>query len=174
MQQEVASLTLGKLIIDTGPLWDFLLMRCVRELGWQSVVSMLRANKQHTFNTDLYERKVTGFLSAHKPIYTTPGVIAEINGDANDFKGKKSTFWTLARNELLQLGIDDKFIKFAEIQSQRIIDLGYVDASLIEIAIKEYSYKCTILTDDDGLLKKCKSANIHTICTYEIIYSAES
>jgi len=122
-------------IVDTGPLFDFLLWRFSELVNVPALLSNLRYLK-----TDIYRRSLEWYFSVAKPITTCPQVIAEIHQHAERMHGiHLGDFWRHAQKELSSLGLSETLVKLLEMDSDTLSLLGPTDTAFLHIAILKLS-----------------------------------
>lgn len=151
-------------IIDTGPLLDFLFIRCNEELGWKHLSGAIQFLKSHR-----QIKRFEDFLKTKKPILTTPGVIAEIQSGSRREKCDQPRFWRFARNELLNIGIQEDIIRLAEMIEGDVISFGPVDASLLKLLKEKLSHGGFLVTSDESLWRRCHESLLRVKWLQEII-----
>lgn len=163
-------MTAETFILDTGPLFDFLLLRFSEEASRER----LREDLEY-LKTDLYRRHFKEFMMRQKPFLTTPGVIAEIQGLSRRLPSltrvDEGSFWTLARKEFRELGIDEEIIRLGEMQEEDLANYGPVDASLLELARRKQGEhrRVAVLIGDERLWHRCQKQQIPVRWIHEIL-----
>ncbi|MEW6095620.1 MAG: hypothetical protein AB1567_03720 [bacterium] len=152
-----------KIIMDTGPLLDFLLASCFKTFPIKHL--------QYIKNERQY-KNLRDYIFSTESILLTPYVIAEMNYHVRKIKNKEiiSKFWRLALEFLSDDKFQEEIIKIIEINLQELLEWGITDASLIILGEKT---NLSILTGDSSLwgyyrAKGRSSVFINEITEYKI------
>jgi len=144
-------------IVDTGPLFDFLLWQFTERENLRQQDTILKLLR---YLKDNRSRNATmWYLRVSKPIMTCPEVIAEIHGQLISYgelsNTKRGIFWKFAQEELRQLGIEEEMFKFIDMNSSILESCGPTDTAIYHLAIK-YIGKPVFTTDRElsGFLRK--------------------
>ena len=138
--------------LDTGPLLDFLLVRFRDGRGPNQLWKKVRYLTQ------------TASLAALDKIFrsavvrTTTGVFVEIDRHVRDVPlddGIMREFREYAQERFKTLGILEEGVALPELEPAALVQLGPVDASLIELARRHEEVELTILTMDEMLYTAC-------------------
>lgn len=140
------------LVVDTGPLGDFLLWRYCQTFGV----------KNHSIRFPCLGKplRIEGFvalLERCQVISTTPGVFAEIHRIAREKVGARQIgrFWSFAKDELTRINLDEFTAKILDTPVSSLKAVGPVDSALVEIARKNVRNRSAVLGDDRGLRRLC-------------------
>ena len=123
-----------KTLLDTGPLFDFLLYRCIEEYGWESKKSSL------VFIKNKKEKMLfLDYIMKIKPILIVPGVVVEVYSHAkrNFIKAYDlERFLFLVKKEILNLCNEDELVKLLDMPDNVFQKYGPVDCNIYLVAKK--------------------------------------
>ncbi len=156
-----------ELILDTGPLFDFLLLRFSEETGRVGL-----ENDLNYLKTDLDAQRFRGFVTGHQIVLTTPGVVAEIQRhQRRHLPGDQGRFWRLARGQFHELRIDEEAVRLGEMEEGDLSNQGPVDASLLQLARRRLGQyrRVAVLTADRPLWERCRNQQILACWIHEIL-----
>ncbi|MEW6685161.1 MAG: hypothetical protein AB1393_03015 [Candidatus Edwardsbacteria bacterium] len=152
-------------IVDTGPLFDFLIWEYAKHFTKLSLLSSTSCIKNET-----EWKAIQWYFGYAKPIFTSPGVIAEITGllkSRMKFSDIEiGSFWLFAKQPLIQLGLDEELIKFKDMEVHLIQQFFPTDTSLIKIA---QQHQLHIFTADGKLSSFCRKNNISVLEIHDIV-----
>lgn len=144
-----------KIVIDTGPLFDLLLLNYAEASGHPAAFS-----KELRYCDEKRKQAILkGFFSQVRCLLTTPGVLAEVHARINHphhiqklTRYQIETFWAETERYLRLRGLDERLVRFLDMDPPIVRRLGPIDVSLWELAKRE---KASILTADDDLYSEC-------------------
>lgn len=150
-------------IVDTGPLFDFLLWRFSDSLN-------IKTSRLRYLNTDLYKKSTHWYLTIAKP-KTCPEVIAEIHRHAlSSLKGRRlGEFWRFAQQELITLGLSEQLVTVAEMDSQTLSSLGPTDTALLQIASTAPDSSQPVMTEDTHLAGQCRKKQVKVLRITDVV-----
>lgn len=156
-------------IVDTGPLFDFLLWRFSESFKIPSLLSKLRY-----LNNESYRKSVSWYFRVAKPITTCPEVIAEVHRLAKEKlregeKVKLGHFWRFAQQELKELGLSEELVQLVQMDSDTLSSLGPTDTALLEIASSTPNLHQPILTEDGPLTGLCRKKQVRFLRIAEVL-----
>jgi rRNA-processing protein FCF1 len=109
------------------------------------------------------------FLDRYKPIYTSPHVIAEINGllkaRAKWKEPRLSAFWQFAQEELIKLVLKEHLIELVTMNREDLGEFGPTDDSILELAARTGR---AVITEDGALGGRLKRGQIRVLNRWEI------
>jgi len=145
-------------IVDTGPLWELVLYRAVKELRFVN----LERDLTHFVSREAYEN-CGSFLFSFRKKTTSASVVAELYGKIQDTQRKgRSQLWGLVYEEFRNMSMDEDVVRLLDMQSDFVAKYGPTDVSLIEIARQNVDQKPVILTLDSQLYTECMRAQIRS------------
>lgn len=149
-----------KPIVDTGPLFDFLLWRFSVDFKIQNLSSELRF-----LTNDPYKKSVQWYLGEAKPITTCPEVIAEIHRHAEQKLRQPhlGSFWKFAQQELTQLGLNEKLVELVQMNGDILSFLGPTDTALLQIADAAPNSSQRVFTEDGDLIGQCRKKGVSVL-----------
>jgi hypothetical protein len=151
-------------IVDTGPIWELVLYRAVKELSFAS----LGRDLKHFVSSEAYEN-CGSFLSSFKKRTTSAAVVAElylkIRGTQQNGHPQ---LWNLVYEEFRSMSMDEDVVKLLDMQADLVAKYGPTDVSLIEIARQNLDQKPVILTLDGRLRDACLKAQIRSDLLVEV------
>lgn len=150
-----------KIIVDTGPFFDFLLSEF-----WMHYYKRISYEKLRYTNTKISCEKLRNYFY-NTTLSTTPSVIVEI---AYLLRNKVSNrtivkFWEFVHNLLKNKNLDEKFISILNMSQEELAKFGPADASLVELA---RFTRMPIFTGDFPLYSYCKSRKIKALFISEL------
>jgi len=153
------------LILDTGPLWELVLYRCIDQLRFESLKpDLTHLRERHHYNS------LTQFVGSFRRRTTTPGVVAEISRRIrNTPKQGHPQFWRLVRTEFFQMRMDEELIKLLDMPLDLVAAFGAVDASVLKLGLLHSASHPCILTGDEALLRECQNHRLHAIHIREVV-----
>jgi len=142
------------LILDTGPIQEFVLFQAVDLYGFEG----LRPNLQCIFDRDSYIRWTKFIRSFHKKT-TSASVVAELNYwiRETDRTGHEK-LWHRVYEEFREMGMDEQVVKLLEMDIKLVAWLGPMDVSVLEIARRNGNLSPLVLTVDRDLHDECERA----------------
>lgn len=152
------------LVMDTGPIWELVLYRAVKELGFAS----LKRNLTHFVSSDAYDH-CGSFLSSHRKKITSASVVAQLHRfiRETDRPGQRQ-MWALVFEEFEKMDMDEDVVKLLDMDLDLITAHGPTDVSLIEIARRNLNQRPVILTLDRQLHAECRKAQISSALLIEV------
>lgn len=153
-------------IVDTGPLFDFLLWRFSDSFRVPSLLSQLR----YLIN-DPYKRSVQWYFTVSKPITTSPEVIAEIHLHAERKLNRPhlGRFWKFAQEQLRELGLSEKLVELLQMDGNILSSLGPTDTALLHIAAVSTHLNKPVFTEDAQLAGKCRERQVSVLRIAEVL-----
>lgn len=155
-------------IVDTGPLFDFLIWKFSETTRVKCLIEKLEYLK-----SDQLRRATQWYLGIAKPILICPGVIAEINGLARSSaelsNSQMGPFWTFSQEELRQLGIDEKMIKLVDMNPDVLKSYWPIDTAIFHLAQREENIGKPVFTEDKRLRNLCVQKEIKVLGVYEVL-----
>lgn len=153
-------------IVDTGPLFDFLLW----QFSVRSRISSLSSELRYLKN-DLYKRSVQWYLGEAKPITTCPEVIAEIHRHAEQKLRQPhlGSFWKFAQQELTELGLNEKLVELVQMNGDMLSSLGPTDTALLQIASAAPNSSQRVFTEDGDLIGQCRKKGVSVLRISDIL-----
>ena len=150
-------------IVNTDVLFDFLL--------WQFSVSFKMPTllfKLRYLTYDFYRESVQWYFTFAKPIITCLEVIAEIHGHAEGMlRGHKlGNFWSLAKEQLTELGLNEKLVELIQMDGDTLSSLGPTDTALLHLS---HQIRQPVLTEDGKLATKCRSWELPVLSVTDIL-----
>ena len=144
------------LIMDTGPIWELVLYRAVKELGFAN----LRRDLRYFVSLEAYEN-CGSFLSAFGKKTTSASVVAELYGRIRGTEQKgHPQLWELVYEEFRNMRMDEDIVRLLDMEPSLVAKCGPTDISLIEIARRYANQKPVILKLDGQLHAECTKAQI--------------
>lgn len=152
------------LVVDTGPIWELVLYRAVKVLGFAS----LERNLTHFVSSETYDH-CGSFLSSFRKKTTSASVVAQLYSfiRETDRAGQRH-IWAQVYEEFERMGMDEDVVKLLDMDADLIAKYGPTDVSLIEIARRNLSQKPVILTLDAPLHSECRKAGISARLLIEV------
>lgn len=132
----------NKVVVDTGPLYEFLLLRFIDRTGFESFKKYLSYVTSDAEKQDVLK---DCFLRFHN-ILTTPGVISEINAHiGKESKGPKlktyskefKNFWAQTIEYFIEKNVQEEIIRLIEQNQILTVNHGPVDTSIIDLALRQ-------------------------------------
>jgi hypothetical protein len=180
-------------VLDTGPLLDYLLLKCVdleaepaspgqdavlRKVVWKKVMRLKSPQGRVAF---------AHFLETAE-LLTVSGVLAEMNGHLQrinrDIRAEKQPgtslldpplFWGVVQREFLRLGIKEESVDIEKLDPNILGELGPVDAALLHLV--ETTSGATLVTIENdpkkGLRKHCIERGLHCLRVDDVIEQAK-
>ena len=152
-------------IVDTGVLFDFLLWRFCDETR----TPLPGCFPDYSAMTDCMQA-LHWYFDKHKPIHTSPHVIAEIHGlvkSRAQWKGRRvSTFWQFSQEELARFRLEEHLVELARMNREDLGTFGPTDASILEIAVEEGR---AVIADDDALRRRLTQEQIRVLNRWDIL-----
>jgi hypothetical protein len=150
--------------MDTGPIWELVLYRAVKELGFTS----LRRNLTYFVSPEAYEN-CGSFLSSFKRKTTSASVVAELY---NFIRGTLPTgqrqLWKQVYEEFENMDMDEDVVRLLGMDAELVTKYGPTDVSLLEIARRNLTQRPVILTLDNPFHAECKKAQISAELLIEV------
>lgn len=139
-----------KIIMDTGPLFDFLLAEC-----WLTYFRTLPEKHLRYIKNERQYKNLRDYIFSTELIVITPYVIAEINYQVRKIirEEERDKFWKLTIEFLSDNKFQERIIKIIEINLQELSEWGITDASLISLGEK---ISLPVFTGDYPLWGYCK------------------
>lgn len=150
-------------IVDTGPLFDFLFWRFSESIRIRVLSTDLRY-----LSTDAYKKSLNWYFTVAKPITTCPEVIAEIHRHAEQrlrYPGLGS-FWKFAQNELTELGLNEKLVKFIQMDGDTLSSLGPTDTALLDLSD---NLRQPVFTEDTKLAGQCRKRQLSVLRINDVL-----
>jgi len=152
------------LIVDTGPIWELVLYRAVKELGFAN----LKRDLTHFSSLKAYEN-CGNFLSAFGKKTTSASVVAELYHQIRETEQKgRPQLWELVYEEFRNMSMDEDVVRLLDMEPDLIAKYGPIDVSLLEIARRNLGRRPVILTLDSHLHAECKKAQISAELLIEV------
>lgn len=155
-------------IVDTGPLFDFLIWKFSETTKLKYLIEKLKYLKSNQLRS-----ATQWYLDVAKPILICPGVIAEINGlvrsSANLTNSQMGPFWTFSQKELLQLGIDEKMIKLVDMNPDILKSYWPIDTAIFHLAQCEENIGKPVFTAEERLRNLCVQKEIKVLGVYDVL-----
>lgn len=147
-------------IVDTGPLFEFLLWRFSESFRIPTLLSGLRYLK-----TDTSKKSIQWYFTVAKPITTCPEVIAEVHRHAEGiFRGSRlGDFWRLAQKELTELGLGEKLVELVQMDGDILSSFGPTDTALIHIACLSPNLSQPVFTEDSRFAGQCRKKQVSVL-----------
>ena len=147
-------------IVDTGPLFDFLL--------WRFSVSFKMPTlspKLIYLTNDFYKKSIQWYFTVAKPITTCPEVIAEIHRHAQEKLQNRNlgSFWKFAQEELIELVLSEKLVELVRMDGEILSSLGPTDTALIHIASDSPNLSQPVFTEDSKLAGQCRKKQLSVL-----------
>jgi predicted nucleic acid-binding protein len=152
-----------KIIIDTGPLFDFLVASC-----WLTYFRTFPSKHLQYIKSKIQYNNLKDYIFSTELILITPYVIGEINYQIRKMVRKKEViykFWKLAIEFLTDSKFQESTIKIVELNLQKLFKWEITDAFLISLMEKT---KLPIFTGDSLLWNYCKVKGRDSLFIYEI------
>lgn len=163
-----------RVILDTGPLLDFLLYRFWSEQGRPIDENRFACRKQFNVSPEQLSR----FLGMRRGVIFVPGVFVEVGRLARDEIGRSAgqsrgaslpQFWRIAIRELQQMNAEERWVRFLSLDQALVEELGPTNAALIRCAQGTGEERVAILTHDHFLWGLCRSQDVSCMLTSEIL-----
>ncbi len=152
------------LILDTGPIWEFLLFRAVVEYSFQS----LRPRLQYIRDKNSYD-ECSKFIATFQTRSTSASVVAELYQHIRQTEpGGHRRLWNLAYEEFRSMGMKEEAIHLLQMDLELVTRFGPVDVSLLELARSRQKDQPIILTVDSALCGECRKAGLRVIYIEEV------
>ncbi len=150
-----------KIIVDTGPFFDFLLSEF-----WMHYYKKIPYKRLRYIRDEIFCGKLRSYFY-NITLSTTPSVIVEI---AYLIRGQVTNeiivkFWKFVYNFFKNKELDEKFMSILNMNQEELAQFGPADVSLIELA---RSTHMPIFTGDSRLCSYCKSKKVETFFIYEL------
>lgn len=154
----------GILIMDTGPIWELILYRAVKELGFAG----LKRNLTYFVDSEAYET-CGNFLSSFRKKTTSASVVAQLHTfiRGTDRQGRRQ-LWAQVYDEFEKMGMDEDVVRLLDMDPDLIAKYGPTDVSLLEIARRNLKQRPVILTLDSPLHSECRKAGIQSELLIEV------
>ena len=151
-------------IVDTGPLFDYLLWRfsdSIRNISAQLTYNLIA--KLIYLTDDPSKKSLQWYFSVAKPITTSPHVISEIHRHAEQaLRGLYlKNFWQFAQKELKDLGLDEKLVELVHMNGETLSFFGPTDTALLQIAANSHTQ--SIFTEDTRLAGQCRKREVNVL-----------
>lgn len=150
-------------IIDTGPIFDFLILRFSE--------SFKTVNLTYRYLKNDYQKKaILWYLNVAKPVTTCPHVITEIHRHAEqNLRGQMlGNFWRLAQKELVALGLCERLVELVQMDGDILSSFGPADTALLHLATMPYTSN-PIFTEDGKLKGECRRKEISFLGIDEVL-----
>ncbi len=153
-------------IVDTGPLFEFLLWRFSESFRIPTLLSGLRYLK-----TDTSKKSVQWYFTVAKPITTCPEVIAEVHRHAEGIlRGSRlGDFWRLAQKELTELGLGEKLVELVQMDGDILSFFGPTDTALLHIGLLSRNFNQPVFTEDHELARECRKKGVSVLRIPEVL-----
>jgi len=153
-------------IVDTGPLFDFLLWRFSDFSKTPTLLCKLRY-----LTNDPRKEAVKWYFTKAKPITTCPEVIAEIHRHAEDRLRAPhlGNFWRLAQTELTELGLNEKLVELVQMDRDTLSYFGPTDTALFQLVSSSHSPSQPIFTVDANLAGQCRKKQVRVLGIDEVL-----
>lgn len=153
-----------KIIMDTGPLFDFLLASC-----WLRYFRTFPTKYLRYIENERQYKNLKDYIFSTELILISPYVIAEINYQIRKKIKKEEIiykFWKLAIEFLQDNKFQEKVVRITEIDIKEVVKFkGITDSSLIFLMRKT---TLPVFTGDSSLWNYCKIKGGDSIFIYEI------
>ena len=145
-------------IVDTGPLFDYLLWRFSDFIRNHNLIAKLMY-----LTDDPSKKSLRWYFSVAKPITTSPHVISEIHRHAEQvLRGPYlKNFWQFAQKELKDLGMDEKLVELVHMNGETLSFFGPTDTALLQIAANSHTQ--SIFTEDTRLAGQCRKREVNVL-----------
>ncbi len=153
-----------RLILDTGPLLDFLFHRCIREYRFVNLARHLHVIRDLA-SADRFGR----YLSYHSHVLVSDGVLLELERHRQSVNLELDPFWRVTRGELLTRGFEEAPLRFRALPEDDLYRFGLVDANLLQLACAPQARPAAIVTADWRLYQECLGRSIHPHTVQEIL-----
>lgn len=154
----------GAVILDTGPVREFITYHAVYGFGFES----LRPELKHLASVEAYEN-CGRFLTSFQKRITSASVVAELHYWIRDTdRTGQKRLWERAREEFENMGMEENLVRLLDMDLDLVARCGPTDVSLIEIARQHFSHKPVILTLDARLCSECWKASIGSSLLAEV------
>jgi hypothetical protein len=155
-------------IVDTGPLFDFLLWQYSASSRMKTLLSKLKY-----LRNDSYQKSVSWYFSFAKPITTCPEVIAEIHRHAEEKLEHRNLggFWRFAQGELKELRLSEELIELVRMDGETLFSHGPTDTALLNIALLSLSRDLNqpVFTVDRKLAGECRRKEVRVLDIAEVL-----
>lgn len=153
-------------IVDTGPLFDFLLWQFSDSFNMPTLQSKIRHLPTHDHKKSLH-----WYFTIAKPITTCPEVIAEIHRHAEQKLRYPSlgSFWKFAQEQLAELGLSEKLIELVQMDSNVLSSFGPTDTALLHIARLSPNLNQPVFTEDGELAGQCRKNQVRALTIGEVL-----
>ncbi len=152
-------------IVDTTVLFDFLLLR----FCFETKTLLPGCIPDNSTMTDSMEA-LRWYFGKHKPIHTSPHIIAEIHGllkaRAKWKEPRVSTFWKFAQEELARFQLEEHLVELAGMNREDLGAYGPSDVSIVEIAVRE-GYN--VIAEDGALNRRLAQEQIRVLTRWDIL-----
>lgn len=141
-------------IVDTGPLFDFLLWRFSEFIKIRTLSTELKY-----LPTNAHKKSLNWYFTVAKPITTCSEVIAEIHRHAEQKLRYPSlgSFWKFAQNELTELGLNEKLVELIQMDGDTLSSFGPTDTALLDLS---GNLKQPVFTEDTKLAGQCRKRQL--------------
>jgi len=156
------------LILDTGPLRELVAYSAVHTLQFER----LRGELRHLISESSY-RSLAEFIVGFRRKTTTPHVVAEISSWVHQTRPKSGApaIWSVVFTELLSMRMDEGLVKLLEMPQELVADIGATDAGILELALRFGRAESMVVSMDERLIAKCKSAGVMAQDLWQVIAS---
>lgn len=150
----LSSFILDKVVVDTGPLYEFLILKFADKTRRPHLKNYLKYVKDESKQDRLIQ-----CFSQVKSLWTTPGVISEINAHIRYSKrGPKlkpyelETFWDHTILYFRLKNVSEEIIRLLEQPQSLVEQHGPTDISILELARRQSG---TVFTTEGPLYSVC-------------------
>jgi hypothetical protein len=151
--------------VDTGVLFDFLVWRFCKE----TETSFPGCLPDNSAMIDCM-KALHWYFDRHKPIHTSPHVIAEIHGlvkaRAKWKEPRVSTFWQFAQEELARFRLEEHLVELAKMNREDLGAFGPTDVSVLELAVQEGR---TVILEDGALSRRLTQEQIRVLTRWDVL-----
>jgi len=147
---------LGKVVVDTGPLFNALVLIFVRSSPRHSHALQRHKLAEYLKDNPTNQRVFLDLFYNLQTVLITSHVIGELPGLLKGTKLPPENFWLSSMEYMKLKNVDEQLIRLIDMHNSE--DLGEVarligptDAGLIELARRE---RCILLTDDERTLAR--------------------
>jgi len=145
---------LRKAVVDTGPLFNALMLVFVRSSPTHSYAPQRNALSDYLRDNPTKQRVFLELFNSIKSVLITSHVIGELTGLHKRAKLPSEEFWRSSMEYMRWKNVDERLLRLIEMHNseemrETLCLIGPTDAGLIELARRE---SCVLLTDDERTL----------------------
>ncbi len=153
-------------IVDTGPLFDFLLWQLSESRRIPNLLPRLTY-----LNRDHYRRSVRWYFGVARPLVTCPQVIAEIHRLAQEvLRGPRlGDFRRFAQHELTTLRLSEQLVELITMDADLLSQLGPTDTAILQIGDSSRSSRRPVFTEDGELAMRCRRMQVGVLRVADVL-----